>query len=237
MLFRSSLMFESNYTTRICFSLVTLDYKPLYDVIADMINPVLSNLERKACRDTCDRLSKEFFAAAKAVELVGSNEAKTTIKRFMRTLKAAIDNFPATLPAPSAVGAILTALGGAGTTLSDLLTAITNLPDAFADVIDVSNILNTSDDDMARQLISEISSQGALARTAFTVKVKLLNALLSGSTGDEDENAINSIMQAAKDYDQAELYQLARAATWDTLSSSVDGDEYDQLLNILQQPT
>lgn len=48
--------------------------------------------------------------------------------------------------------------------------------------------------------------------------------------------AINSVMQAAKDYDQAELYQLARAATWDSLYSNVQGSEYDALLNILQQP-
>ncbi|MEI7995550.1 MAG: hypothetical protein WCH01_11680 [Methylococcaceae bacterium] len=231
-----ALMFEANYTTRICVSLVALDYKPLYDVVADMVNPARSNLERAACRDTCQRLSLEFSAAAKVVELVGSNEAKTTINRFMRTLKAALDNFPTTLPTPTAVGAIVAALGGVGTTFGDLLTTITNLPDAFADIIDISNILNTSDDDKARQLISELNSQGMLARVAFTVKLKLVNALLSGSTGDEDEDAILRVMEAAKAYDQAELYQLTAAATWDSLYSSVDGEQYDQLVNTLQQP-
>ena len=95
----------------------------------------------------------------------------------------------------------------------------------------------TSDGDVkARQLISELNSQGSLARAAFTVKLKLVNRLLSGTTGDEDEAAILNVMQAAKAYDKAELYQLAAAATWDSLYSSVDGSEYDELVDILQQP-
>ena len=235
-----ALMFEANYTTRICGSLVAFDYKPLYDVIADMVNPLRSNLERKACRDTCQRLSLEFSAAAKAVELMGSNEAKSTINRFMRTLKAALDNFPTTLPAPTAVGAIVTALGGVGNTLGDLLTTITNLPDAFADILDITNILNTSDDDNARVLISELNSQGWLARASFEAKLNLVNALLStgvfNGTGDDEENAILRVMEAAKANDQAELYQLAAAATWDSLYSCIDGEQYDALVNILQQP-
>jgi hypothetical protein len=63
-----------------------------------------------------------------------------------------------------------------------------------------------------------------------------VNAPLSGWTGDEDEIGILSVMQAAKGYDQAELYQMAAAATWDSLYSSIDGDEYEELVNTLQQP-
>lgn len=63
-----------------------------------------------------------------------------------------------------------------------------------------------------------------------------MNAPLSGWTGDEDEIGILSVMQAAKGYDQAELYQMAAAATWDSLYSSIDGDEYEELVNTLQQP-
>jgi len=56
-------------------------------------------------------------------------------------------------------------------------------------------------------------------------------------TTDDEENAINSVLQAAKDYDQAELYQLARGATWESLDSNIQGGEFDELLNILQQPS
>jgi hypothetical protein len=64
----------------------------------------------------------------------------------------------------------------------------------------------------------------------------MVNALLSGSTDDDDENAINRVMEAAKAYDKAELYQLAAAATWESLYSSFNGDEYDSLENTLNQP-
>lgn len=230
-----ALMHEANYTTRIGDLLVRLDYNPLYQVIADMVNPALTNAQRIACRDTCLRMLLEFAAAAKPVEIVGSNEAKSTVNRFMETLKAALDNFPPTLPAPGAVGAIIAALGAVGNTLSELLTAITNLPDALAGAITLGALLDTDDDDKARQLTGELSSQGCLAN-AFKVKLTCINAALDGWTVDDDENSINRVMEAAKWYCQAELYQLAAAATWDSRYSSVDGDEYDTLLGLLQNP-
>ena len=231
-----ALMHEANYTTRIGDLLVRLDYNPLYQVIADMVNPALANAQRIACRDTCLRMSLEFAAAAKAVEIVGSNEAKSTVNRFMEALKAALDNFPPTLPAPGAVAAIIAALGAVGNTLSELMTAITNLPDALAGAITLGALLGTDDDDKARQLTSELSSQGCLANASFKVKLTCINAALDGWTVDDDENSINRVMEAAKWYCEAELYQLAAAATWDSLYSGVDGDEYDTLLGLLQNP-
>jgi hypothetical protein len=231
-----ALMHEANYTTRIGVSLVALDYQPLYGVIADMVNPALTNTQRIACRDTCQRMQLEFSAAAKAVSVVGSNEAKSTVNRFMGTLKAALDNFPPTLPAPNAVAAIIAALGGLGNTLSALLTAITNLPDALAGAITLSNLLGSDEDDIARQLVSELHAQGSLGNASFKVKLTLINSALDGWTVDDDEIAIIRVMEAAKAHDQAELYQLAAAATWESLYSSVDGDEYDTLLGILQDP-
>jgi hypothetical protein len=233
-----ALMYEVNYTRRICFSLAKLDIQPLYSEIDDMVEPFppRTDLERIACRDTFDRLRPEFSAAAKAVDVYGENDAKATINRFMLTLMAALDNFPATLPAPTAVGAIVSALGAVGNTFSDLLTAITKLPDALAGALTLSGFLESDGDDKARFLISELQAQGWLAHTAFPVKLNMVNALLSGSTDDDDENAINRVMEAAKAYDKAELYQLAAAATWESLYSSFDGDEYDTLENTLNQP-
>jgi hypothetical protein len=234
-----ALMHEANYTTRICSSLAMLDYQPLYRVIADMVDPgpPMTNLQRVACRDTCERLRLEFAAAAKAVDVVGSNEATVTVNRFMAALKAALDNFTSTPPPATAAGVIIAALGGVGNTLNDLLTAITNLPDALAGAITLSSLFGSDNDDKARELVGELNSQGSIAQIAFHIKLKLMNAMLSGSTGDDDEIAILSIMQGAKGCDQAGLYQLAAAATWDMLYSSFDGDEYDELVETLQQPT
>jgi hypothetical protein len=231
-----ALMFEANYTTQICAALERLQYRPLYDVIADMVDPNLSNLQRIACRDTCQRLTLEFSAAEKAVEVVGSNEAKTIVSQFMLTLKTALDNFPATVPAPTVVGRIAAMIRAVATDIATLRTAIINLPDTLAGVITLPNLLGTDDDDTARFLISQLQSQGWLPRASFDVKRKMVNALLSGSTDDDDEDAIIRVMEAAKSYDQAELYQLVASATWESLYSSFDGDEYDTLENILNQP-
>ena len=233
-----ALMYEVNYTRRICFSLAKLDIKPLYSEIDDMVEPPpdRTDLERFACKKTCDRLRPEFSAAAKAVDIYGENDAKVTINRFMRTLMASLDNFPATLPAPTAVGVIVAAIGGVGNTFSDLLKAIIDLPDALG-ALTLAGFLNSDGDDKARFLIGELHSQpGWLAHTAFPVKLKMVNALLDGFTVDDDEIAINRVMEAAKAYDKAELYQLAAAATWESLSSSVDGEQYDTLENTLNQP-
>lgn len=232
-----ALMHEANYTTRIGASLVALDYAPLYNVIADMVDPTLTNAQRTACRDTCQRMSLEFSAAAKAVELVGSNEAKSTVNRFMAALKTALDNFPPTLPAPTAVAAIIAALGAVGNTLSDLKTAIVNLPDALTGAITLPNLLGSDDDDRARQLVSELHSQGLLAHASFKLKLTCVNAALDGWTVDDDEIAIIRVLEAAKSYNQAEVYQLVAAATWESLYSSVDGEEYDTMLSILQNPS
>ncbi|CAN5535772.1 hypothetical protein BH10PSE7_BH10PSE7_03330 [soil metagenome] len=235
-----SLMLEVNYTTRICVPLAALNYQPLYAILLEMVDATLTAQQRTACRDTFDRLKLEFSACKNSVDVVGSNEAKTTINRFTVTLKAAIDNFPPTLPAPTAISAIGAALGTAAGaiagTLADLKTAVATLPDALAGAINLGSLLGSSDDDAARNLVSQMQSQGWLARAPFDVKRKLINALLDGFTVDDDEDAINSIMQAARGYDQAELYQLAAAATWESLSMSMDGDQYDTLENTLSQP-
>ena len=114
-----------------------------------------SQQQRIACRDTCERLGLEFAAAAKAVE------AKATVNQFMGALKkAALDTFSTTVPPPTAVGAIIAALGAVGNTLSALLTAITNLPDALTGAITLSSLLGSDSDDKARQLI-QLNSQGS----------------------------------------------------------------------------
>jgi hypothetical protein len=232
-----ALMHEVRYTDRICRNLQRLHYLPLYVVITEMVdpNPNITNLQRIACRDTCKRLQLEFAAARDAVEVAGSSEAKATINRFMEALDAALDNFPATVPAPTAVQAIATAIGAVANTVADLLSAINQLPDILTTAITIPALLDSNGDDLARQLVSKLQAQQTLARLSWDIKLKMINALLSGWTVDDDENAINAIMRAAHDYDLAEVYQLAAAATWESLYSSVDGEQYDELEDTLNE--
>ncbi len=236
-------MYEANYTTFICSSLRNLNYRPLYSVIDDMVNPLLTDVQRIACMETVDNLRLEFQAAAKAVEVVGSNEAKVTINRFMGARKAALDNFTSTVPPPTAAGPIIAALGDVGNTLIDLRAAIFRLTDELTRAITISNIFGADRDDRARDLIGELASQGSLPQLAFTIKLDMVNWLLSSSgpgtidvTTDDEEDAVNSVMRAAKEHDKAELYQLAQAVTWESLDSNIHGDQYKDLLDILNGP-
>ncbi|WP_330766995.1 hypothetical protein [Rhodococcus sp. M8-35] len=233
-----SLMHEVNYTTRICHELARLNFQPLYAVLTDMVdpNPPMTNLQRVACRDSCKRLHREFAAARDSVDVAGSNEAKATINRFMTTLKTAIDNFPTNVPSPGVVGQIAAAIGAAAASVEDLRTAILNLPDLLAGALSLPKFLDSNGDDLARALVSKLQSQQTLAHTSWHVKIQMINALLSGSTDDDDEIAINAVMRTAKAHDQAEVYQLAAAATWESLYTSMNGDEYDELENILNMP-
>jgi hypothetical protein len=129
-----------------------------------------------------------------------------------------------------------TAIGSLATSLADLKKAIVNLPDILTSSLTLPRLTGADQDDNARHLISEANSQGWLPHMARRIKLEAVNACLSGATDDEDEIAINNVLSAAKGHDQAELYQLAAGATWEALDSSIDGDEYDQLVDILSQP-
>jgi len=226
------LMHEVIYTSNICSGLRKLDYTPLYLIVADMVDGSKPPVQRIACRDTCLRLGPEFSAAARAVNTMGSSEAKATVNRFMATLKAATDNFSPTLPAPSAIDPILAALGALAGTLADLITAITNLPDAFT-TLTLSDLLDETGDDDARALVNELNSQSTLAHLGFSLKLTLLNAIIDGWTDDDDETAINHILRAAHDYDIGEVYQLVTGVSWEALDSCMNGDEYDTMEGIL----
>lgn len=232
-----SMLHEVTYTSRICYSLAQLHFQPLYAVILEMVDPAKSNSQRIACRDTCIRLQLEFAAARDAVDVAGSNEAKATINRFMLAMKTTIDNFPAVVPAPTVIGQIAGAIGAVAATLADLQTAIINLPDTLASSLTLGAITGSDGDDHSRTLVSKLESQGTLAHASFDVKIKMINALLDGPTDDDDEIAINKILSAAKAYDQAEAYQLAAAATWESLYTSMNGDEYDEMEGILNMPS
>jgi hypothetical protein len=168
---------------------------------------------------------------------VGSNEAKATINRFMTTLKAALDNFPATVPAPTVVGMIAGAIGQVAATVADLRDRFSQLPDALSAAISLGSITGSSDDDRARNAVSQMHSQGWLGN-APTNKCKLhfIQACLDGITDDDDETSINRVLETAKANDLAELYQLVAGATWEALDSSMDGDEYDTMESMLTPP-
>ncbi|MEX0405441.1 hypothetical protein ABGN05_07215 [Aquibium sp. LZ166] len=230
------MMHQINYTTRICVQLEIPRYDDLYNVLLDMADPAIDARQRLACHDAVDFLKLEFAAAQDAVKFAGENSAKTLVQSFMTARQAALDAWAPNVPPGTILTALINAIQPALTTLNQLRTFVVNIPD-IASEITLPKLLDTDGDDVARNFVSSAKSQNWLDRVAARVKVKAIQACLDGSTGDDDEIAILSCLSAAKAYDQAELYQLAAAATWEALYSSIDGDEYDQLETLLDQPT
>jgi hypothetical protein len=240
----TAFLVEVRYTTQIGLSLARLDYRPLYPVLADLVDaglsldsnpppPGLNLILRTAARDTFLRMALEFQAAKAAVDKVGSSDAQATINRFMKTMAAGLDNFPTVVPAQGPIDKIAAALDDIAANIADLRTLLSSLPASIVGMITIPALLESDDDDKARALINQLQAQGSLARLSFDIKHKLVNALLDGSTVDDDEIAIIRVMEAAKAYDPAELYQITASATWEALFTSVDGEEYNTMEAIL----
>ncbi|HRE87662.1 MAG TPA: hypothetical protein PK095_00865 [Myxococcota bacterium] len=85
------------------------------------------------------------------------------------------------------------------------------------------------EDDVARQMIA----QGVHRSLSLAERVQLVDAMLSGSTGDEDEGAILKVLEDARR--RGDLGALVKNVGLDSLKSAIDGDEYDELLALLRK--
>src|SRR5262249_4060736 len=156
--------------------------------------------------------------------------------RFMTARQAALDAWTPAVPPATIFNAIRNVIAPVVTTLADLKQAIIDLPDQLTASLSLPSLLGSDDDDHARELVSGAQSQGWLDRMPARVKSMAIRACLDGWTVDDDENAILACMNAARAYDQAEVYQLEASATWQDLYGSIDGDQYDQLIDVLGAP-
>jgi hypothetical protein len=236
------LMHQINYTTRICLSLARLEYSDLYDVLLELADPNITDARRRqACRDALVGLSLEFAAAERAVKYAGSNEAKSTVGRFMVARKAVLDAFAPAAPPGGILAALKAILAPAANTLAELKTAVINLPDKLTEALTLSSLLGSDQDELAVQMIHEADAQKWLPHMSSAIKVRLINSCMAGGdiisgVVDAEEIAINTVLSAAKAHEQAELYQLAAAVSWEALDSAIDGEEHDDLERLLSQP-
>ncbi|MCA3325015.1 MAG: hypothetical protein INF75_18095 [Roseomonas sp.] len=111
-----------------------------------------------------------------------------------------------------------------------------NLPDVLTIVLTLAGFLKEDGDDKARDLVNVLFGLNALGHLPTRVKLDAINACLDGNTDDDDEQAILKILQAAKDLEPAELWQVASSATWEALDFSIDFTENDELVALLAQP-
>jgi hypothetical protein len=93
----------------------------------------------------------------------------------------------------------------------------------------LDELLGETADDEARQIANDLASQNRLALLPFRSKSGLVSAMLDGFSDDDDEQAIFHVFTHTKQQSPAEAAQLLAAATWEALSFSFDGQEYDDL--------
>ena len=82
----------------------------------------------------------------------------------------------------------------------------------------------TGADDLSREMVA----QGVHATIPFDGRVQLVNAMLSGSCGDEDEVSILKVLEHASTVGEA--HKLVAAVGVDKLLSDINGDEHDALV-------
>ncbi|MCA3363186.1 MAG: hypothetical protein ING08_02535 [Roseomonas sp.] len=229
-------LYRAVYTVRIATALELRQYGDLYKVLIDMADGSKDLRLRRAARDSLETMAKAFLAVERAVQTYGSNEARTTVGRFMVARRRALDAFQPAAPANQVLNAVADAIGSAANTIVDLETAIVNLPDVLTTVLTLAGFLKEDGDDKARDLVNVLFGLNALGHLPTRVKLDAINACLDGNTDDDDEQAILKILQAAKDLEPAELWQVASSATWEALDFSIDFTENDELVALLAQP-
>lgn len=85
------------------------------------------------------------------------------------------------------------------------------------------------EDDRARAMIA----QGIHRSLSLAERVQLTNAMLSGSTGDEDEGAILKVLADA--HRRGDIKALVAKVGLDSLKGAIDGSEYRELLALLKK--
>ncbi|MCA3336842.1 MAG: hypothetical protein INF75_18090 [Roseomonas sp.] len=86
-------LYRAVYTVRIATALELRQYGDLYKVLIDMADGSKDLRLRRAARDSLETMAKAFLAVERAVQTYGSNEARTTVGRFMVARRRALDAF------------------------------------------------------------------------------------------------------------------------------------------------
>jgi hypothetical protein len=242
------LSWEVFYTDLICAQLARGEYRLLQQTLTDLFNPGSQQfpfpVRNVALFNMLRRWDRHFVAMERLISVLGSERQKADVRRYMKTRKLFMDNFPVLQqpPAPPAgfLAAIQQAIQSITTTLNEVAGTFQNLVDAVQaivttiDNINADQLLGNTGDDAARAAVSTMSTQGLLAILPAEYKVQLINKMLDGPTLDEDEDAVLTILRETKTRSPAEFLQLTASATWEALDTDFNGEQYDQLEELFQ---
>lgn len=96
----------------------------------------------------------------------------------------------------------------------------------------LEDLFNGTDDDQARDLINS-STCSQLSALSIEVRRQMLQAMIDGPTGDDDENAIARLLECSTCEDVSTL--VSQVGGVDGLLAEFQGSEWDRLMLRLQQ--
>lgn len=183
-------------------------------------------------------------------ELIGLQEASRRIRkvrldlaqeytaREQRTLSGhGSSATPLAAPAGAPAVAILGVVSLVGAIALAIIAVITAVFAAVWGLIEVSKevgekiatLFNATDDDRARERIFAASEE-EIRGMSDNELVSMLNAMLDGPTGDDDETAILKVVEA---FDCEGRIRIVNRVGVSELLDNVDGSEWDRLVNLL----
>ncbi|MFF4550781.1 hypothetical protein ACFY1J_42560 [Streptomyces sp. NPDC001406] len=245
------LSWDAFYTDRICSQLAVGEYRLLLSTLTDLVNPGNPQfpVQNIALFNMLRRWDRHFLALERAIAIVGTQRQQADVRRFMFTKKLFMDNFPPQPPAPgappaaflapivAAIQAIQTTLTGVAGSFADLVNAVQAITDAIED-ISVGQLLGTIDGDNAMAAVNTMAGEGLLALLPALYKSELLKRVMDGSVldpvGDAREAAVLTVLRDTKTRSQAEFLQIAAGATWQLLDDSIQGSEFDELVQLFK---
>jgi hypothetical protein len=232
------------YTERIAGNLEEGDYGELINLIPRLFDPKLGADERWAIYETLKELEPELRAMEDVVRDRGNPTQKTRLRRFMNLYDQSMEQFfksGGKIPEVDVLNEILKA---AQAPINKAIETVEDFQDilgfAFDDVKNelnglVDRLLNTVEDDEARELVGNLDAKGLLAYIPFDVKHDLIMKMVDGFTGDEDERAILDILRETKKNNPAEFYRLVDAVGFGTLDDNIHGDEWDEFMRLMNE--
>ena len=159
------------------------------------------------------------------------------MQRFMNTYDAFMNSFNPNVPPQNVLQQVLTKLGqipgDVKAEFQELKTAIDAMVKEIRDNLTIDHMLGSDLDDKAEDIVGSLLAKGLLDDAPTDVKIKLIQALNDGFTGDAQEQRILDILRETKKRDPAEFYQIVAAVGWDELDSNIDGEEWDDFMKLM----
>jgi hypothetical protein len=208
----------------------------LLNTLPDLFDPAKSLGQRMALFDSLRRVESTMKAMEKIIHVVGSVRQKSEVTRFESAVRLAMNTPPTNPPTPGLIGQLAALFGVVTNQFDALRAAAMDVAAEFAGLISFASLLGTLDDDEARNLTSVLlgEEEGSLATIPTQMKTELINRMVEGATVDDDEQAINNILNATRKQSAAEYLQLIIASRFGELDSAIQGAEFDVFMKTLE---